>query len=57
MAAAMQKEEDAPISEDMEEKRYVSKVLDDGTVILDASKYGVQNIYQAMRLVEKVSQF
>lgn len=38
-------------------KTYKSEVLKNGTVIIDASQYGVENIYQATLLAEKISEY
>lgn len=54
----MRKEEDVPPQEDMDHvKNYQTHVKENGTVVLDASKYGVKNIYQATLLVEKISNY
>ena len=38
-------------------KIYETKVYEDGTVVMDASNYGVENIYQATLLAERVSEY
>ena len=54
----MKKEEDVPPQEDMDHvKNYQTHEKENGTVVLDASKYGVKNIYQATLLVEKISNY
>lgn len=40
-----------------ETKNYRSGITDDGTFFLDASKCGVTNIYEAVMLVEQISQY
>lgn len=38
-------------------KIYETRICEDGTVIIDASKYGVKDIYQAVLLAEKISEY
>ena len=38
-------------------KTYQSGVTNDGIFFLDASKYGVTNIYEAVLLVEQISKY
>lgn len=40
-----------------EVKTYKTEVCANGNVIIDASQYGVENIYQAALLAEKISEY
>lgn len=53
------REDDAQIQEEVQDdvKIYETKIYEDGTVVIDASKYGVENIYQASLLAERVSEY
>lgn len=55
----LMKEEAAKPKEQQTEdvKTYKTGVCENGTVIIDASRYGVENIYQASLLAEKISEY
>ena len=49
------KKDEEPISDN--EKRYSTQVYKDGMVEVDASQYGVKNIFHAALLAEKISEY
>lgn len=50
-------EECIPEELENESKKYEAGVYSDGTVVVDASEYGVENIYQAVLLAERISEY